>query len=293
MATYVVTGKLGAGKSILAVDKIREYLAQGRRVATNMDIFLEHLMLPESKKIITRIPDRPRREDLDFLGRGHDEPKYNEKSNGLLVLDECLAWLNTRNWQDKSRAQIIDWFIHARKKRWDLLLLVQNPDAIDRQLFDSICEHLVEVNRLDRMKVGPIKLPRVHIGHVYYGSSSSGGVKVGKWITRDNGLFEAYDTEQAFLDGMEMLNDKFVDMRAPYTILSAWHIKGRYLPKAPSWVDRANWLYKRLLLAALCVSSFITGRTQYDLATAWGVLEQPHLGRVGPQGQPGRSGTCL
>ncbi|MFK4136821.1 zonular occludens toxin domain-containing protein, partial [Pseudomonas luteola] len=37
MAVYFVTGKLGSGKSLVAVGKIRDYMIAGRRVATNLD----------------------------------------------------------------------------------------------------------------------------------------------------------------------------------------------------------------------------------------------------------------
>ena len=37
MAVYFITGKLGSGKSIAAVGKIRDYLNEGRAVATNLD----------------------------------------------------------------------------------------------------------------------------------------------------------------------------------------------------------------------------------------------------------------
>ncbi|EBN6690252.1 zonular occludens toxin, partial [Salmonella enterica] len=34
MPVYFVTGKLGSGKTLVAVGKIRDYLVAGRRVAT-------------------------------------------------------------------------------------------------------------------------------------------------------------------------------------------------------------------------------------------------------------------
>ncbi len=44
----------------------------------------------------------------------------------LVVLDECGTWLNTREWQDKSRQNLIDWMLHSRKKGWDIILIVQD-----------------------------------------------------------------------------------------------------------------------------------------------------------------------
>ncbi|WP_303314291.1 zonular occludens toxin domain-containing protein [Dickeya fangzhongdai] len=38
MAVYVVTGKLGSGKTLVAVGKIQEKLVSGCKVATNLDL---------------------------------------------------------------------------------------------------------------------------------------------------------------------------------------------------------------------------------------------------------------
>ncbi len=40
MAVYVITGKLGGGKSIASVSKVRDYLNEDRIVATNIDLKL-------------------------------------------------------------------------------------------------------------------------------------------------------------------------------------------------------------------------------------------------------------
>src|ERR1700693_4668196 len=102
MSIYVVTGKLGNGKTLLAVSRIQAALREGRRVATNLDLTLEE-MLPARNKTARaiRVPDKPTVGDLVALGQGAnvlDESRY-----GLLVLDELGAWLNARQWNDKGR----------------------------------------------------------------------------------------------------------------------------------------------------------------------------------------------
>lgn len=229
MAVYFITGKLGAGKSLAAVDKIREYLGQGRRVATNLDLYLDG-MFPECRESAIRIPDKPRAEDMLALGQGYDsddERDYDEKKFGLIVLDECGTWLNTREWNDKERRKLIDWFLHARKHRWDVMFLIQDIEACDTQLVRSLCEHLVICRRMDRFKLFRMfKLPRFHIANVYYGRTPE--VLVERWNYRGTDLFQAYDTRQVFRDDVLYTDAGAVDMRAPYTMLSAWHLKGRY-----------------------------------------------------------------
>jgi hypothetical protein len=232
----MITGVLGGGKSLVAVSRIRQYLWEGRRVATNLDIFPEHLDLGDNNKSasIVRLPDKPRACDLEAIGLGHDEEKPDEKRNGILVLDELATWLNSRSWRDKERQATIDWLMHARKKRWDVYLLVQDASVIDAQLRQSLCDHYVKCVRMDRIKVLGIKPPRIHVAHIYYGHSAS-GLYVGKWVYRGTDLFEAYDTEQVFkMDEMYTETGEVIDMRAPYSYLPPWHTKGRYLePPVP------------------------------------------------------------
>ena len=234
MAVYFVTGKLGAGKSLVSVSKIRDYLDAGRRVATNLDLYLDE-MFTYSKSYATRLPDKPRAEDMYALGDGYDsdDPRDNDESRyGLVVLDECGTWLNSREWNDKGRRDLIDWFLHARKFRWDIIFLIQNIDAGDSQLVSMLCEHLVICRRLDRMRFLRLPLPRLHIANVYYGRNKENFVE--RWVYKGTDLFHAYDTRQRFRDGIEFLQGGPVDMRAPYTYLSAFHIKGRYMADQPT-----------------------------------------------------------
>lgn len=247
MAVYFVTGKLGAGKSLACVDKIREYLSAGRRVATNLDLRLDE-MFTYHDATVTRLPDKPRPQDMADLGEGYtsEDPRdYDESKFGLIVLDECGTWLNTREWNDKERRKLIDWFLHARKKRWDVMFLIQDIESCDSQLVRSLCEHLVVCRRMDRFKVARIKLPRFHIANVYYGRSTE--VRVDRWTYRGLDLFNAYDTRQVFRDDVLYTDAGPVDMRAPYTMLSAWHLKGRYLPPVVEPVPLRRRVFNKVL----------------------------------------------
>lgn len=247
MAVYFVTGKLGAGKSLVTVGKIRDYLSEGRRVATNLDLWLDEMFTYHDASV-TRLPDKPRPEDMENLGSGyeHEDPRHNDESRyGLIVLDECGTWLNTREWNDKERRKLIDWFRHARKHRWDIMFLIQDLDSCDKQIVGALCEHLVVCRRLDKFKLLGMRLPRVHIANVYYGSTTE--TRVEAWTYRGTDLFKAYDTRQLFRDGVEFYDSGPVDMRASYTMLSAHHLKGRYLPKPPEDVPLLRRLGRFLL----------------------------------------------
>ena len=252
MAVYAITGKLGSGKGKAGIDQIRRYLTAGKRVATNCDVFLEHLMPPRNRSTILRVPDKPAAVDLYMIGSGNRYvefepllrsgkngfeatapaprllPGFDESHNGALVLDECGSWLNTRNFQDKGRAEMLEWAIHARKYGWDIFFVMQNISQVDKQLRDSLLEYVVRLNRLDRMKVpvlsGLLKtltagavsgnLPRVHIGVVRLGSNPDGLV-ADRWVFRGDDLNDAYNTTQVFSDSYP---------HATHSLLSAWHL---------------------------------------------------------------------
>lgn len=255
MAVYFVTGKLGSGKSLVAVGKIRDYLSEGRRVATNLDLWLDDMFTYHDQPAI-RLPDKPRPEDMLALGPGYDsdDPRDNDESKyGLIVLDECGTWLNSREWNDKERRKLIDWFLHARKHRWDVIFLIQDIESCDAQIVRSLCEHLVVCRRMDRFKIMGIGLPRFHVANVYYGKTTE--VPVDRWTYRGTDLFSAYDTRQVFRDGIEFFESGPVDMRASYTMLSAHHLKGRYLPPLASDVPLMRRF--KLFLLGLLIKPFL------------------------------------
>jgi hypothetical protein len=210
MAFYIVTGKLGSGKTLACVGRIRDALLAGRRVATNLDLHL-HKMLPSDlpRADVIRVADKPTLADLQFIGNGTEE--YDESKFGLLVLDELGAWFNSRGWQDPSRQKIIDWLLHSRKHGWDVYLIIQHPKMLDAQAREGLAEMVVTCRRLDRIRLpfvgGLFKtltgvhltLPKVHIGTVRYGLEH-GALVCDRWVYQAKDLYAAYDTRQVFTD---------------------------------------------------------------------------------------------
>lgn len=235
MAVYFVTGKLGAGKSLAAVGRLRDYALNKNRIAGNLDLYLEHFAdSPRSKVTYTRLPDRPAADDLYALGSGNDT--YDEENNGLLVLDEISTWLNSRAWNEKGRAALIDWFVHARKYGWDIIFLVQSIKAVDSQLIDLLMEYHVPVSNLSKINVPflgrlwrnfspsgkPLRLPKVHIANVMYLDK----INADRWTFMSKRLYKAYDTKQVISDTYP---------HGAHCQLSRWHLEGRYMSPAVGW----------------------------------------------------------
>jgi zonular occludens toxin Zot len=237
MAVYFITGKLGSGKTLVTVGKILEYMMRGRPIATNLDLYPEKFASRNSKVTYTRLPDKPRVSDLELIGEGNPTP--NEENNGLLVLDECGTWLNSRTWNDPERKGFVDWMLHARKLGWDVLFIIQNIEIVDKQIKLGLCEHLVVCKRLDRLQIPflsriskmfrdkPLNFPKIHRARVFYGDSLS-DMLADVWTYQGRHLYTAYDTRQAFTLDEQIIDDNPVDMRATYSVLSRWHTEGRY-----------------------------------------------------------------
>ena len=207
MPVYIVTGKLGSGKTLAMVGRMKEYIEAGKPVATNIDLDVRNLVRKKPKASITRLPDRPGAVDLDGLGQVH--ATADESLNGCVVLDECGTWLNSRTWSDKGRQAVIDWMLHSRKRGWDIYLIIQNVSLLDKQIRDSLAEFTVTCRRLDRLKIpflgrllsvltfGLVKgmMPKVHLALVRYGSGA-GSMHADTWVYRGTALYAAYQSVQ-------------------------------------------------------------------------------------------------
>ncbi|NNN47430.1 zonular occludens toxin domain-containing protein [Vibrio sp. 2-2(8)] len=263
---YFVTGKLGSGKSLVAVSKIREAFHRGVPVATNLDINLKE-MLGRNKRHtkLFRIPDKPTVDDLLVLGSANKS--YDVKKDGLIVLDECGTWFNSRTWNDKSRQALIDHLLHIRKLGWDVIFIVQDISIVDKQARLALAEHTVFCRRLDRMQVpilsflitlltlGQLRLPlpKLHVGIVKYGDNTN-SLTVDKWMLWGTDLYSSYDTKQMFRNNYE---------HGVYSVLPPWYVHGRYtVPYTVKNIMRITKIYFRKYsrLAALtfgCVSTFV------------------------------------
>lgn len=256
MAFYFVTGKLGNGKSLVSVSRIQEKIRAGCRVATNIDLNLISMFGPVARNInVIRVPDKPTVYDLQAIGNGNDT--YDESKNGLLVLDECGTWFNARNWQDKSRAAVNDWFLHARKLGWDVILIVQNLSIVDSQARESLSEHVAYCRRMDNFQIpiigglfkavtgSRLSLPRMHVARVVYGSQQTDPL-ADRWVYRGTDLYSAYDTKQAFLADYP---------HGPHCLLTPWHLTRHYRAKRDMrYCMRLTKIYWKKLRAPIGVT---------------------------------------
>jgi len=227
MSDYLVHGKKGNGKSLVVVGRIRDALAAGKKVATNLDLKLEHLLPLGCRRVMCyRLPDRPSIEDMQAIGEG--SPDVDEDTYGLIVLDEMATWMNARTFADKGRQALLDWFVHSRKLGWDVYFICQSPAQIDKQVRESLVELSVSCKRLDKIRIPflgsiskhllgiEIRPPKIHVATIRYGMGNEAVVN-DRWTYTGRSLYHGYDTRQIF-------KDNYSD--GLFSYLSPWHIKG-------------------------------------------------------------------
>jgi len=273
----LLTGKRGAGKSLVATSQIQKRMLNRCMVATNLNLYLEHLVGPRNRVRPFRLPDHPTAPDLVALPLGNPAlfwecdqvkmgPGYDEGKNGLLVLDELATFLNSRTWNQKDRQDLINWLLQSRKFGWDLLFLAQHPRLVDAQVRDSLFDLIGVVRRLDKItlpffgKIAALfgfrlKMPRIHIAALRYGMHQDSPIAERLWC-RGTDLFRAYDTTQKI--------DPAVGVKTGegFQYLSAWDIRGRHM----GWWEMNRGLIFMILAAGLA-SGFLGGR-QYEKRSA-------------------------
>jgi hypothetical protein len=243
----IVHGHRGAGKTLFAIDLVRQYLERGCPIASNMTINLDHLMGARSKVTYTKLPGIPKAQHFIDLGAAY-QGDYDESKHGLCLIDECGTFLNAREWNDPDRKAAFSWITQSRKVGWDLVMMIQDFESLDAQMRRSLADEVVSSMCLNRIKIPflPIRGPRLHM-YVGHYKGQSGAVTFKKYI-RGTDLYKAYDTKQLVkVDEVITPDGEIIDMRGPSSGLSAWHLVGRYLPPPPSAFMFVGFLVKWLL----------------------------------------------
>lgn len=258
--TFAVTGPQGSGKSLICTRIARDFLLNGTLLVSNLDFYLHNLLPYWSKSVYIRVPDIPSADDLWAVGQA--TTSANERDFGALMLDEIAVIANAREWKGEKRTELISYLRQARKHGFNSFYISQDVESIDAQIRKSLVEHVVYCKRTDRINIPLIsnifrwfginlKFPLLHVATVRLGLNKTDLV-VDRWIAKGAEFYTAYNTKQKFrVEGHDYENliqyrytpspigGIYVD--APYTItslcnntytvLSAWHLKGRYYTK--------------------------------------------------------------
>jgi len=297
---FAYVGKKGTGKSKNFVRVARDtYFAEGRTVATNLDLFLEPMFGPMSRQTYIRVPDKPT--EFDLLAAGHGNPdSYDEDKNGALGLDELGTWMNTRTFADKARAGVLDFLAHARKHGWDCFYIMQSVAQVDKQLRESFIEFTVRHVRFDKVRVPFVGgllsalfgkragyLPKFHTAVTRLGFNPQDLKTDGVTFTGKD-IEKCYDTRQVFRESYP---------HGTHSVLSPWHVTGRHGPaRGVPWFAQFFTAMRRGFRtpAAALARPSRSPSLDPDLARVWALLASvPEARRVSLYARyaAGRCGT--
>lgn len=242
----VYQGTKRSGKSKHAIERVKRYLSKGRRVLTNIDVYVEHLALPKNLKyndLLLRISDVPTAEMLDNLGHGYlrdkqnqplffgvplstnfvlSEDNYSDDNNGLLIIDEAALSFDSRKWQGDDREKLLQWVIHSGKYGWNVIYIIHDLSTLDKRIREQYIDQIVVHKNFKNLVPEDSRhfFPEFHVATTYSDASKIGTKtgRKGRKFFRSAWTHKAYNTRQRFLaPDMEQLNG--VDMRSFYTVL--------------------------------------------------------------------------
>jgi hypothetical protein len=165
---YLVSGPPGNGKSFYAIRTATKWLEEGKVVAGNVELSEDWPRRVAKRNWVFWLrPFRRRR----FLREGMHRYHYTEdleelaalrlhgsgEARGLMVLDEAHNWMNARSWSAEDRKAIVRFFSQHRKLGWDVLLIAQHPEMIDKQV-RNLVEYNVFLRNLKKAKWGGVPI---------------------------------------------------------------------------------------------------------------------------------------
>ncbi len=281
MAIFI-EGVRGSGKTKIAVREIQTYLNMGLRVATNLDIDVFKLS-PNTKSVLTRIPDQPRSIDLELLGKSYpelnpDDPStYDEKKFGLIVIDELLTSFNSRNWNDPDRLAVVSWMVQSRKLGWRLMLLCQDVDAVDKQLRETLLQEIWHCRSGKNFFSSPVlgkifglftaPLYKIIAPYGFHYCAQYTGKKKDKSHLAASEFYKLYHLHQCYKTSQNFVPDNFInrlgkliDMRASYSVLPSDYFskptKTETKPDTVKTPATGKPLYKDWRVIALVLMAF-------------------------------------
>jgi len=198
----LVTGKLGAGKTLYCVLEIAEHLSLGRTVVTNIELLWDELV----QVVVAIYGVYPLREqwvpvDLNRTPHFHAEIPWGVRGHCVEVyLDELHLFFNARDWAKTNETfkELVSFFTQSRKAHVNMTLLMQEGDTVEKQ-FRVMAEWEYYIVSSEHVALGPLgKLP-VKAFIVCMRDAKTGVLQRRVWKGYDKRFFGTYVTD-AFLD---------------------------------------------------------------------------------------------
>jgi hypothetical protein len=155
----IVTGKLGAGKTLFTVMHMFDHLCKGRRVATNIDIdWPEMVALARRVRRVELVPEQLLRINPGVDPNWHTLVPWGDPAFPVEVyLDEIHLFFNARNWQVTQQRceQLLSFLSQSRKAGINVTFIAQEITTIDKQFRDQAEWELFVLNS-SHIPLGPL-----------------------------------------------------------------------------------------------------------------------------------------
>lgn len=196
---YCYTGTPGSGKSYSATLRAYELIHRPRpkMVVANYNLNLD----PKYQQYFRYVPnDQLSRDLLVSISNEYFSSHDFKEGSITLILDESQLCLNSRTWSDKNRMSLLEFASQSRHLGYDVILIAQNTNMIDRQ-FRALIEYEVKHRKLANFGIMGRLLSLVAMGRVYaavtyyYGLTERIGVRF--FVPRKK-IFRLYDSYVMF-----------------------------------------------------------------------------------------------
>jgi hypothetical protein len=257
----IYEGKIGGGKTYLAVCRILAHLAKGGTVFTNVELHFEGVAAwLKNEHGLELDPDAIRILNEDESWSFHKYLRAGREINTLCVIDEAHLWFNARDHAvtAATKRELITFLSQSRKLKVDCVFIVQSADNLDAQ-FRRLAQEIWRMKDLQRFRV-PLLGISYPWPHTLAFRLDNGNFQImeRKLLRREKGIFEAYNTN-ALLRPVEFAGE--VQGRRQLKRVSQDNRPGAQLVQA--WHRISTWQPGDRLLAVLCFVTVIILRVAH------------------------------
>lgn len=152
----IFEGKIGGGKTYLAVSRILAHLASGGVVFTNIELKLDGV--EEYLRTVAGVEFDPTAVRILDESESWDFHKYLRSGvaglNSLCVIDEAHLWFNARDHSvtAATKRELITFLSQSRKLNVDVIFIVQAAENLDAQ-FRRLAQEIWRMKDLARFKL--------------------------------------------------------------------------------------------------------------------------------------------